>query len=116
MIRPPPRSTPFPYTTLFRSENIVFAHRRALEPMEHLSRGMQQKVAIARALLTSPVLLLLDEPTTGLDPRSKRDVQTFVHELRDGHDATILLCTHDMAEAEALCDRVAILEDRKSVV
>jgi ABC-2 type transport system ATP-binding protein len=71
---------------------------------------MQQKVAIARALLTSPVLLLLDEPTTGLDPRSKLDVQRFVRELREGHDATILLCTHDMAEAAALCDRVAILE------
>jgi ABC-2 type transport system ATP-binding protein len=76
---------------------------------------MQQKVAIARALLTSPVLLLLDEPTTGLDPRSKLDVQQFVHELRDGHDATILLCTHDMSEAEALCDRVAIIDQGRLV-
>ena len=84
-------------------------------PLEQLSRGMQQKVAIARSLLTSPVLLLLDEPTTGLDPRSKQDVQRFVRELRDGHDATILLCTHDMAEAEALCDRVALLEKGKLV-
>src|SRR3712207_9595704 len=92
MIRPPPRSTPFPYTTLFRSENIVFAHRRALEPMEHLSRGMQQKVALARALLTSPVLMLLDEPTTGLDPRSKKDVQAFIRRIRDAHDSSILLC------------------------
>jgi ABC-2 type transport system ATP-binding protein len=70
---------------------------------------MQQKVALARALLTSPVLLLLDEPTTGLDPRSKRDVQNFIRELRAAHDTTILLCTHDLVEAEALADRVGIL-------
>ncbi len=79
-------------------------------PLEHMSRGMQQKVAIARAFLTAPVVLLLDEPTTGLDPRSKIDVQTFVRELRDEHNATILLTTHDMDEAEALCDRVAIID------
>ena len=91
-------------------ERLGIARDKVGEPLEQLSRGMQQKVAIARALLTSPVLLLLDEPTTGLDPRSKLDVQRFVHELREGHDATILLCTHDMAEADALCDRVAILE------
>jgi ABC-2 type transport system ATP-binding protein len=78
--------------------------------MENLSRGMQQKVALARALLTSPVLLLLDEPTTGLDPRSKLEVQQFVREIRQTHDSTILLCTHDLAEAEALADRVGILD------
>ena len=78
--------------------------------MESLSRGMQQKVALARALLTSPVLLLLDEPTTGLDPRSKRDVQEFVREIRVTHDSTILLCTHDLAEAETLADRIGILD------
>jgi ABC-2 type transport system ATP-binding protein len=78
--------------------------------MENLSRGMQQKVALARALLTSPVLLLLDEPTTGLDPRSKLEVQDFIRELRASHDSTILLCTHDLAEAEALADRVGILD------
>ena len=78
--------------------------------MENLSRGMQQKVALARALLTSPVLLLLDEPTTGLDPRSKLEVQEFIREMRDEHDATVLLCTHDLAEAEALADRVGILD------
>ena len=78
--------------------------------MEDLSRGMQQKVALARALLTAPTLLLLDEPTTGLDPRSKREVQAFIREVRRTHDTTILLCTHDMAEAEALADRVGILD------
>ncbi len=82
-------------------------------PMEEMSRGMQQKVAIARAFLSHPILLLLDEPTTGLDPRSKREVQAFVCELRDTHDATILLTTHDMIEAEALCDRIAIIDGGK---
>src|SRR5438552_14508400 len=79
-------------------------------PLENMSRGMQQKVAIARAFLTAPIVLLLDEPTTGLDPRSKIDVQTFIEELRVVHDATILITTHDMDEAEALCDRVAIID------
>ena len=78
--------------------------------MEQLSRGTQQKVALARALLTSPVILLLDEPTTGLDPRSKLEVQDFIQRIRDAHDTTILLCTHDMREAEILSDRIGILE------
>jgi ABC-2 type transport system ATP-binding protein len=90
-------------------ERVGFPAERRSEPMQNLSRGMQQKVALARALLTSPVLLLLDEPTTGLDPRSKLEVQSFIRELRAAHDATILLCTHDLAEAEALADRIGIL-------
>jgi len=89
---------------------VGFPPDRRGESMQNLSRGMQQKVALARALLTSPVLLLLDEPTTGLDPRSKLEVQDFVREVRQTHDATILLCTHDMAEAEALADRVGLLD------
>jgi ABC-2 type transport system ATP-binding protein len=89
---------------------VGFPHDRRDEPMENLSRGMQQKVALARALLTSPVLLLLDEPTTGLDPRSKVEVQDFIREMRELHDSTILLCTHDLAEAEALSERVGILD------
>jgi ABC-2 type transport system ATP-binding protein len=90
-------------------ENVGFPVERKGEPMENLSRGMQQKVALARALLTSPVLLLLDEPTTGLDPRSKLEVQEFIRDVRRAHDATILLCTHDLDEAEALADRTGIL-------
>ena len=89
---------------------VGFPKDRRHEGMEHLSRGMQQKVALARALLTSPVLLLLDEPTTGLDPRSKLEVQDFIREVRTSHDATILLCTHDLQEAEILADRVGILD------
>jgi len=91
-------------------ERVGFPADRRDEPMEALSRGMQQKVALARALLTSPVVLLLDEPTTGLDPRSKLEVQEFVREIRDSHDSTILLCTHDLAEAEALANRIGILD------
>ena len=83
------------------------AHHGAM--IKVLSRGQQQKIAVARAFLTSPVLMLLDEPTTGLDPRSKRDVQAFVREVQRDHGATIFLTTHDMDEAEALCDRIAFL-------
>src|SRR5881275_2335377 len=91
-------------------DRVGFPTRRRHEAMEHLSRGMQQKVSLARALLTSPVLLLLDEPTTGLDPRSKLEVQDFIRDVWTTHDATILLCTHDLREAELLADRVGILD------
>lgn len=84
--------------------------RSIYSPMEEMSRGMQQKVAIARALLTRPKVLLLDEPTTGLDPRSKREVQAVIRELRDDFGTTMLLTTHDMHEADILCSRVAILD------
>ena len=94
---------------------LGIGEKRLGRPLEQMSRGMQQKVAIARALLTSPTLLLLDEPTTGLDPRSKLDVQTFIEELRDTHDATILLTTHDLDEAERLCDRIALINDGRLV-
>ena len=85
------------------------------EPMLHLSRGQQQKVAVARAFLSSPRLMLLDEPTTGLDPRSKREVQAFITEVRRESQTTILLTTHDMDEAEQLCDRMGFLSGGKLV-
>jgi ABC-2 type transport system ATP-binding protein len=88
---------------------LGISEKRINRPIEQMSRGMQQKVAIARALLTSPSLLLLDEPTTGLDPRSKLDVQAFVEEIRETHDASIVLTTHDLDEAERLCDAITIL-------
>ena len=90
-------------------DRVGFPLSRRGEPMENLSRGMQQKVALARALLTSPVLLLLDEPTTGLDPRSRVEVRELIRTVRETHDATVLLCTHDLEEAELLADRVGIL-------
>ena len=96
-------------------EKLGIGRNRLRSPLEDMSRGMQQKVAIARALLTTPVLLLLDEPTTGLDPRSKREVQKFVLQLREVHDTTVLLTSHDMDEADRLCDRIAILDEGKIV-
>ena len=90
---------------------LGFKEDRVTESMQELSRGMQQKVAIARALLTSPSLLLMDEPTTGLDPRSKRDVQKFVKEIREQQDTTVVITSHDMEEVDNLCDRVAIIDN-----
>ena len=97
------------------TERLGIAERRLGRPVEQMSRGMQQKVAIARALLTSPSLLLLDEPTTGLDPRSKLDVQAFIEDIRRTHDASIVLTTHDLDEAERLCDEIVVLNDGRIV-
>jgi ABC-2 type transport system ATP-binding protein len=80
------------------------------QPMKQLSRGQQQKVAIARSFLTAPSLLLMDEPTTGLDPRSKREVIELLRVLRAEREVTVLLCTHDMDEAAELCDRVLMMD------
>lgn len=85
------------------------------QPLRQLSRGQQQKVAIARSVLTTPSLLLMDEPTTGLDPRSKREVQAMVRELRR-RSVTTVLCTHDMEEAQALCDRVLLMDRGRVLV
>lgn len=75
------------------------------------SKGMRQKLAIARALLHEPKLLFLDEPTSGLDPESSRTVRQFIEEMR-GSGHTILLTTHNLEEADRLCDRIAILRRR----
>ncbi|HEY0078355.1 MAG TPA: ABC transporter ATP-binding protein [Pyrinomonadaceae bacterium] len=90
-------------------ERLGLEEKRFSDPLEEMSRGMQQKVAITRALLTNPPLLLLDEPTTGLDPKSRRDVQKFLENLRREEGTTILLTSHDMAETERLCSRVGFL-------
>jgi ABC-2 type transport system ATP-binding protein len=89
--------------------------RSIYKPMDEMSRGMQQKVAIARALLSRPRLLLMDEPTTGLDPRSKLEVQAVIRELNQDSGTTILLTTHDMLEADHLCNRIAIIDSGKIV-
>ncbi len=96
-------------------ERLGLKSDKLYEPLEDLSRGMQQKIAVARALLTRPLLLLLDEPTTGLDPVSKREVQDFVLEERERRGTTIVLTTHDMQEADRLCDRIAVIDHGRFV-
>jgi len=117
------------YTALLYGQNAREAERRVMQileqlgmentkfstPLEEMSRGMQQKISIARALMISPPLLLLDEPTTGLDPKSRRDVQAFLEDLQSREGTTILLTTHDMAEAERLCARIGFLAHGKLV-
>jgi ABC-2 type transport system ATP-binding protein len=79
------------------------------------SKGMKQKLAIARALLHEPLLLFLDEPTAGLDPEASHLVREFISELkREGR--TIFLCTHNLDEADRLCDRVGVFKTRILVV
>jgi ABC-2 type transport system ATP-binding protein len=75
------------------------------------SKGMKQKLAIARAVLHEPAAVFLDEPTSGLDPEAARDVRDFIRDLRDAGRA-IFLCTHNLDEARRLCDRVAIFRSR----
>jgi ABC-2 type transport system ATP-binding protein len=94
---------------------IGFDPKRLSDQVKSLSRGERQKVAATRALMSAPALLLLDEPTTGLDPRSKREVQRVIREMRDEAGTTVLLTTHDMEEAERLCDRVGILHEGRIV-
>jgi ABC-2 type transport system ATP-binding protein len=117
------------YTALLYGQKASEAEKRAMEilnqlglenakfstPLEEMSRGMQQKISIARALVINPPLLLLDEPTTGLDPKSRRDVQSFLEDLRQREGTTILLTTHDMTEAERLCARIGFLARGKLV-
>lgn len=117
------------YTALLYGQKMRDAERRAMQildrlgmenakfstPLEEMSRGMQQKISIARALMINPPLLLLDEPTTGLDPKSRRDVQEFLEDLQRREGTTILLTTHDMAEAQRLCVRIGFLAHGKLV-
>lgn len=80
------------------------------ERVEGFSRGMKQRVHLARSLVGDPVVLFLDEPTTGLDPVAALEFRRLVQELA-AEDRTILLTTHDMAEAEEVCDRVTLIAD-----
>lgn len=82
---------------------------RADDPVETYSRGMKQRLHLARGLIGDPRVVILDEPTTGMDPVAAHEFRTLVRELRD-EGRTVLLTTHDMAEAEAVCDRVSLID------
>ncbi|MFN3346629.1 MAG: ATP-binding cassette domain-containing protein [Candidatus Bipolaricaulaceae bacterium] len=90
---------------------LVGLSARADEPVATLSKGLRQRLALARALVHDPPVLLLDEPTSGLDPEAAKDVRALLSELSLARRA-ILLCTHNLAEAERLCHRIAVLKTR----
>jgi ABC-2 type transport system ATP-binding protein len=88
---------------------------RADEKVAGYSKGMKQRLALARALLHKPAVLFLDEPTSGLDPVAARHVNGLVENLARGEGCTVFLCTHNLVEAQKLCDRVAVMEHGKLV-
>jgi ABC-2 type transport system ATP-binding protein len=93
---------------------VVHLTDRADDYVEKFSTGMRQRLVLARALLPAPALLLLDEPTVGLDPQAARDLRERVVQLRD-EGRTVLLTTHYMEEADQLCDRIAIVDHGRVV-
>ena len=86
---------------------------RRTEAVATFSRGMKQKMAIARAAIHEPRIVFLDEPTTGLDPDAARTVREFISQIR-GEGRTVFLCTHNLDEADRLCDRIAFF--RRSII
>jgi ABC-2 type transport system ATP-binding protein len=84
---------------------------RRAEPVGTFSKGMRQKLAIARSMLHQPRVLFLDEPTSGLDPEAAHLVREFIAELK-GEGRTIFLCTHNLDEADRLCDRIGVINQR----
>ncbi len=81
--------------------------------VETLSGGQRQRLALGVALLNTPLILFLDEPTTGLDPHSRLDLWNILKELKDRGETTLILTTHYMEEAESLCDRIIIIDEGK---
>jgi ABC-2 type transport system ATP-binding protein len=106
-----------PAETKTRIANVLAAVKlsdRADDYVERYSTGMRQRLALARALLPNPPLVVLDEPTVGLDPQASRDLRDRVRELK-AQGRTVLLTTHYMEEADQLCDRVAIIDHGRIV-
>ncbi len=91
--------------------NLLGLWERRFDPVSTFSKGMKQKLAIARALLHEPKVLFLDEPTSGLDPESAKTVRDFIAQLASER-RTIFLCTHNLYEAEMLCTRIGLIKQR----
>src|SRR5207244_7177020 len=94
-----------------RSRRLLELWGRGDEPVGTCSKGMRQKLAIARALLHEPTVVFLDEPTAALDPEAARTVREFVKGLR-AEGRTIFLTTHNLPEADELCDSIGIFQRR----
>ena len=105
-----------------RRERIANALRyvglaeRANDLVKHYSGGMMRRLEVAQSLVNRPKILFLDEPAIGLDPSSRREIWKSIRQLRDDFGTTIFITTHDMSEADYLCDRVAIMDSGKIVV
>ena len=104
-------SLPSPATVVDQALDLFDMRPRAEERAAHLSKGLKQRVALARTLLHDPPIVLLDEPTAGLDPESARDVRELVIRLRDTRRA-VLLSTHNLDEVQRVADRVAVMRAR----
>lgn len=87
-----------------------------MTPIGQFSRGMQQRLALARALVHAPELLILDEPTNGLDPRGRREIHDLLLQLAGERQVGILLCTHLLDDVERLCHRIGIIDQGRTVV
>ena len=106
-----------PKERLLAVRNVVLAanlEQRILDPIDTLSRGMRQRLGVAQALLGKPSLLILDEPTNGLDPEQTDHMRKLIKQL--ARRATVILSTHIMQEVDAVCDRVLILSNGKLVL
>jgi ABC-2 type transport system ATP-binding protein len=102
---------PVAYAQAEKYLRLMGLWERKTEPVVTFSRGMKQKMAIARAALHEPRVIFLDEPTTGLDPDAAKTVREFIIALR-GEGRTVFLCTHNLDEADRLCDRIAFFRHR----
>lgn len=98
-----------PHDQIKKYLSLLGLWERRFDPVGTFSKGMKQKLAIARALLHEPTVLFLDEPTSGLDPESAKTVRDFISELAS-EKRTIFLCTHNLYEAEQLCTRIGLIK------